>query len=207
MKTERASVWRTLGIVALAAVIPASGWAFGGPCGGGRMGPPQGAIDACAGKKAGDEVRFQAPCGDNVAAICRETGSGLVAVPAGGRGRGGTGMGPGRHFARMASELNLTKEQEAKIRAVLDAEREKAAPLRRQLMENREKMRQLAETVPYDEAAVRALAASQEKTRVELIVSRTRAMNQAFALLTPEQQAKAKQLRPFGDGRPGGGPR
>jgi Spy/CpxP family protein refolding chaperone len=115
-------------------------------------------------------------------------------------------MGPGRHFERMAEALDLTAEQKGQIRTIITAERENAAPLRQQLAETREKMRQLVQTVPYDEAAVRSLAARQEKTRVELIVSRTRAMNRAYALLTPEQQEKARQFRPFDEGRPGRGP-
>jgi Spy/CpxP family protein refolding chaperone len=214
VETRRATVRKALGILAVMALIPVSVWAFGGPWGGGGMGPPKEAIDACAGKKAGDAVRFTAPCGDNVSAVCRELGDRLVAAPERGpgfTGRGrrgeGMGMGTGRHFERMARALDLTAEQKTQIRTVLDAEREKTAPLRQQLAETRDRMRRLVETVPYDEAAVRNLASSQEKTRVELIVSRTHALNRVYALLTPEQQEKARQFRPFGEGRPGRGPR
>lgn len=207
MNTRRAIAWKTLGALAALALIPASLWAFGGPLGGGRMGPPQEAIDACAGKKAGDAVRFTTPCGDNVSAFCAETRAGLAAAP--GRVVRGPGMGrgPGRHFDRMASALELTSDQKAQIRSILDAEREKTAPLREQLMENRAKMRQLAQATPYDETSVRKLAASQEQARVELVVSRTRAMSQVFALLTPEQREKAKAFGPFREGGPGHGPR
>jgi protein CpxP len=209
MERKRATGWKALGGLALLAMIPVSVWAFGGPWGGGRMGPPQEAIDACAGKTAGDAVQFMTPRGDNVTAVCREIRGGLAAVPGRGPGaeRMGRGMGPGRHFERMAEALGLTTEQKGQIQTIFAAEREKTAPLRQQLGETREKLRQLVQTVPYDEAAVRSLATSQEKTRVELVVSRMRAMNRAYALLTPKQQEKAKQFRPFREGYPGRGPR
>jgi Spy/CpxP family protein refolding chaperone len=209
MERKRAPGWKVLGGLALLAMIPVSVWAFGGPWGGWRMGPPQQAIDACAGKTAGDAVQFMTPRGDNVTAVCREIRGGLAAVPGRGPGgeRMGRGMGHGRNFEGMAGALDLTAEQKGQIRTIFAAEREKTAPLRQQLAETREKMRQLVQTEPYDEAAVRSLAASQEKNRVELVVSRMRAMNRAFALLTPEQKEKAKQFRPFDEGRPGWGPR
>ncbi len=218
METTGTILKKTVGILALLAVIPVSGWAFWGPPEGGRFqGPPQEAIDACAGKKTGDAVRFITPRGDNVSAVCRDFDGRLAAAPEmgaawAGRGNrgGGRGMGPGRHFARMAGELGLTAEQKGQIRTILDAEREKNEPLRKQLAENRDRLRKIAEKEPFDESGVRKLAADLEKTRVELVVSRTRAMNRVHALLTPEQREKARTLRPFGgigpfgEGRRGG---
>lgn len=195
---------RTLGILAIVAVIPASGLAFGGHRDGGkRMGPPQEAIDACAGKTAGDTVDFTTSGGETVTGTCREIRDKLVAVPEGGfPGKHGK-TGSGKHFARMAKELDLTEEQQEQIRAILQTERQKAAPLRKQLAENREQIRKAAEAQPFDEAAVRALAASQNATRVELVVSRARAKSQVFALLTPEQRELAKKFRAEGKGRHG----
>jgi protein CpxP len=152
METMGATFRKAVGILALLAVIPASGWAFGG--------------------RGGDR-----------------------------------GTGPGRHFARMARDLDLTADQKAQIKTILDAEREKSAPLRKQLADNREQLRKLAEKDPFDEAAVRKLAADQEKSHIEMVVSRTRTMNRVHALLTPEQQEKARKLRPFREGGPSGGGR
>ncbi len=195
---------RTLGILAIVAMIPASGLAFGGPRDGGRqMGPPQEAIDACAGKATGDTVEFTTPGGDAVTGTCRQIRDKLIAVPEGGfHGRHGK-MGPGKHFARMAKELNLTEDQQKQIKAILESERQKAAPLRKQLAENREQVRKAIEAQPFDESAVRALAAGQNATRVELVVSRARAKSQIFALLTPEQRDLAKKFRWEGRGRHG----
>jgi len=226
MATTGSKTRKALGVFALAALIPVSGWAFGGPGMGGRFhGPPQEAFDACAGKKAGDQVTFRTPFGDNVTAACREFDGKLAAAPGRGYGRDGwgrgrwgrgdgsclegpgprrvgweRGMGPGRHFGRIAWELGLTAEQEKQIRGIFDAEREHNEPLRRQLREYREQLHGLAWKTPFDEAGYRKIAAEREKTRTELNVSRVRAMNKAYALLTPEQREKAERIGPRGGG-------
>jgi Spy/CpxP family protein refolding chaperone len=190
----------------MVAMIPASGFAFGSSRDGGkRMGPPQEAIDACAGKTAGDTVEFTTPGGAAGTGTCREIRDKLVVVPEGWfPGRHG-GTGPGKHFARMAKKLDLTEDQQKQIRAILESERQKAAPLRQQLAENREQVRKAIEAQRFDESAVRALAAGQTAARVELIVSRARAKSQIFALLTPEQRELAGKFRAQGKGRHGRG--
>lgn len=203
METIGAKVKRSAVVLAIAAMIPASGFAFGDSWGGGRAkGPPQEAIDACAGKSEGDAVRFTNPRGETVSGTCREIRGRLVAVPEGGPwGRGG--MDPERRLARMARALDLTEPQREQVKAILASEREKTEPLRRNLAEIREKIRKAALAEPFDEAAVRALAAGQNDTRVELVVSRARVKSQVFSLLTPEQRERAKELRPWGKGRHG----
>lgn len=84
-----------MALLAVLALVPAAGWAFGGQGGGRPQGPPQAAIDACQGKKAGDAVQFQSRRGGMLQATCQEQGGQLVAVPEGGR-RGPGGSGGGR---------------------------------------------------------------------------------------------------------------
>lgn len=185
---------KALGVLAMLLLVPASGWS---------QGPPQQAFDAYAGKKAGDEVRFATPRGDTVDAVCREFDGKLAAAPE--RGRGGWhGRGPGRHFERIADDLDLTAEQEKQARSILDAERDKSEALRKQLRDGREQIRDVAGKSPLDEAAIRKLAAAQEKTRADLIVSRAQAANKVYALLTPEQKERAGKRGLFGGG-PGKG--
>jgi len=190
METIGTTMRKTLGALALVAILPVSGWAFGGPGTGGRFqGPPQESFDACKGKKAGDEVRFTTPRGDNVAAICRDFDGKLAAAP---------GRGPGRHFDCTADNLDLTAEQKGQIGKILDAEREKSEALRSQLRETRERLRKVTAKTPLDEGAVRKLSAEQEKARVDLILSRTRARNEVYALLTTEQKEQAGKQALFG---------
>jgi protein CpxP len=100
-----------------------------------------------------------------------------------------------RHFDRMAEALDLTPEQREQIKAIRAAEQDKVAPLKEKLQKGREQLRVAAEQQPFDEAAVRALAADQAEIRTEMIVSHARVKNQIHALLTPEQREKAEQMR------------
>ncbi len=204
MKGFGTTARKTLGILAVLSMIPAAGFAFGSFGGGWKAkGPPQEAIDACAGKSAGDPVQFTAPRGDSVSGICREIGGGLAAVPEGGGPGMHRGMGPGKRFARMARKLDLTAEQQTQIKAILEAERENVAPLRKQLAETRVKILKAVKAEPFDEAAVRSLASSQNDARVEVIVSRARVRSRILALLTPEQREQAERFGPWGEGRHG----
>jgi len=209
---------RTVAISALLVMVPTFVWAVEGLRDGGfRQGPAQEAVDACAGKKEGDVVRFNTPVGDNVSGICREFRGKLIAVPEGGPPGppgGREGMSPEGNFVPMVKVLDLTKEQKDQVKSILDVERERVAPLVRQLAENREKLRQAMEAEPFDEPTVRTLATNQEKAHVEMIVSRARVESRILALLTPEQRKLARKLRgilldlpmrpPFHP--PGGGP-
>jgi Spy/CpxP family protein refolding chaperone len=110
------------------------------------------------------------------------------------------GYGPGRHFDRIADDLDLTAEQQKQARAILDAEREKSEALRRQMRDGREKMREIAWKSPIDEAAIRKLTAEQAKTKTDLIVSKAQARDKVYALLTPEQKEKAGKRGLLGGG-------
>src|SRR3990172_12811448 len=104
---------RTLGILAFVAVTPAAGFAFAGHWGGGKpKGPPQEAIDACAGMSEGDTVQFATPRGDTMSGICREIRGGLIAVPEGGFPGNNRGRGPGNGLAGLERKLGLTETQQ-----------------------------------------------------------------------------------------------
>jgi Spy/CpxP family protein refolding chaperone len=201
MKSWSATARGALGMLAIVAMVPATGFAFGGHrnCETWK-GPPQEAIQACTDLNAGDVVQFKASGGETVSGVCREIGGRLVAVP--GRGpEGRMGMGHGKGFARMAKKLDLTEAQQKQVQVILASAREQDAPLRQQLAESREKIRKAVETDPFDEVSVRTLAESQNKLRVDLTVSRARVEARIYALLTPEQREAARKLRPWGEGR------
>jgi len=204
MRTMGATIKKTALVLALAAMVPAAGFAFGGNWGNGKSkGPPQEAIDACASLSEGDTVQFTSPRGDTVSGICRDIRGGMVAVPEGGFHGRHRGKDPGKRIDRMAKKLDLTEAQKEQVTAILTSEWDKAEPFRQQLAENRENLRKAIEADPFNEAAVRALAESQNETRVELVVSRARSKSQIFALLSPEQRELAKKLGPMGEGRHG----
>jgi len=102
-----------------------------------------------------------------------------------------------RKHAAMAAELGLTEVQQSQIKSIISAARQANAPLRQKLANDRKKVRELSKATPFDETAVRTLIASNESVRTDLAVSRIKVRNQIQAVLTPDQQAKAKQLRLF----------
>ena len=112
-------------------------------------------------------------------------------------GERGQGQGRDHRQERMAEILGLSAEQQASIAALRESERAANAPLRERLQANREQMHQAVTADTFDEAAVRALAASQMADRTELLVSRARTRHNIQALLTSEQRALAEKLRPL----------
>lgn len=109
-----------------------------------------------------------------------------------------------RFLARMTEALNLSAEQQEKIKAIMEDHRNKVAPLRQSLDESRDKLRQMAKADSFDEAAVRSLATSQAGTKTEMIVERTRMQSRIHALLTPEQRKLAEEKFDRGMGHRGG---
>lgn len=98
-----------------------------------------------------------------------------------------------RFLARMSKTLDLSAEQQEKIKAIMEEHRNKVAPLRQNLDESRDKLRQTAKAGTFDEAAVRTLAANQATAKTELMVERARVKNQIHAVLTPEQRKLAEE--------------
>lgn len=136
-----------------------------------------------------------------LAALVLSAGAIFVVAQKGMNRGGGPGFGPGgghggRHMAGMMLRgLDLTDEQKAKVKEIMDASRASVEPLVNQMKESRGKLQGLGADGKFDQAAVEALANDQGTTMAKLIVERERAKAQVFALLTDEQKAKAAELR------------
>lgn len=106
----------------------------------------------------------------------------------------GMDMAP-RLFARVARRLDLTEDQQARIRAILQAH---AGEIEAQARAGRDARRALGEAAiaePVDEAAIRGLARELGDAHAggALLFARIRA--QALPILTPEQQEKLRGFR------------
>jgi len=99
-----------------------------------------------------------------------------------------------RKHVAIAELLGLSDAQQAQIKDIITAAGQANAPLRQKLAGDRKKIRELSEAAPLDEAALRAAIAADESARTDLAVSRIKVRNRIQAVLTPEQQEKAKQL-------------
>ncbi len=107
----------------------------------------------------------------------------------------------GRHHGRfglwkmIGRKLNLTDAQRNQIKTIVSEERPKMKPLFQQLKAGREQLEALMKSGPFDEAKVRSIAKGQADTIADMIVARQRMKSQIWAVLTPEQRAKAEKLR------------
>ncbi len=90
-------------------------------------------------------------------------------------------------------QLDLSDAQREQIKAVMQKEHASMAPLMLQVHQMRQQLKQYSEGT-YDEAKVQALVAQQAQTLVQLKVQETRIHNELFQLLTPDQQAKMKEI-------------
>jgi Spy/CpxP family protein refolding chaperone len=123
--------------------------------------------------------------------------AGPPAGPPGPGGRGGFGFGPGpMGLLRMfGPRLNLTDAQREQLKSIAEAHRTEWQSLAER---GRTARRALADAVTadtLDEGLVRAKAADVAAVEVDMAVASARTYAEAWQILTPEQQAQAKQLR------------
>lgn len=96
---------------------------------------------------------------------------------------------------RASVMLDLTDQQEAQIKAILETEKPKVQPLIAELAVGRKALQEATDNGAFNEAQVKALADKQGETLAALIVEKERVKTQIYAVLTPEQRAKAEQFR------------
>jgi len=104
----------------------------------------------------------------------------------------GFGM-EGHKLEFYAKYLNITDAQRTQMKDVLHQEHSTMKPLMQQMHAMEQQLKQYEEGT-YDEAKVQAVVAQQAQNLVQLKVQETRIHNELFQLLTPEQQAKLKEL-------------
>ena len=90
-------------------------------------------------------------------------------------------------------ELGVTDEQRTQIKAVMQKEHATMKPLMLQMHQLKEQLKPYEEGT-FDQAKVQALVAQQSQTLVQLKVEESRMHNELYQLLTPDQQAKLKEI-------------
>ena len=91
-------------------------------------------------------------------------------------------------------KLNLTDAQKKEMFSIRLDERAIMKPLFEKLRSEREQLHALP-MGQFDEAKIRAIAKGQADTLTELLVEKQRMKSKLYAVLTPEQRAKAEQIR------------
>lgn len=114
-----------------------------------------------------------------------------------GHGKRGFGKRGGHHRGggRMLRGLDLTDAQKAQVKQIMDASRTKTQSLREAMKANRKAMHDLTANGQFDEARVQAAANEQAAISAQLTVERARVKAQIHQILTPEQHAKAAEMK------------
>jgi periplasmic protein CpxP/Spy len=118
-----------------------------------------------------------------------------------GRGRGG----PGGPLAGLPlRELNLTDAQRDQVKQIVDSRQQEARAIGERAMAAREALHAATTSPSFDEGLIRAKAAEVAAIEADMAVSRARVFADVFQMLTPEQQAKVKELNDSRPHRPNG---
>jgi Spy/CpxP family protein refolding chaperone len=135
-------------------------------------------------------------------------GAGALALANEGDGRRFHGRGMG--FERGLRALDLTEDQQAALKSIMQEERQASEPQRNQIREVRQQIRTLLDSGKADPTEVGRLTIQAHTLGKQLREQHKRAFERFEAQLTPEQKAKLDQMKQErgqrGFGRRGPGP-
>jgi protein CpxP len=113
--------------------------------------------------------------------------------------RGEHPRGFGRGFAGDSfhglGRLDLTDTQRDQIRGVRQRHQAELQAAADRLRKAHDSQREAIDAIPVDEARIRTTSAAMAEAQADMAVLRARIHSEVWALLTPEQQSKAKELR------------
>jgi Spy/CpxP family protein refolding chaperone len=116
--------------------------------------------------------------------------------PGGGPGMMGGGPGgPFGMFGRGLRELDLTDTQREQVRGIAEAHKNDFQAIGDRMKVAREALHEAVTSGTADEGAIRAKAAAVAVVEADAAVLQAKVHAEVFAVLTPEQQQKAKELR------------
>ncbi len=104
----------------------------------------------------------------------------------------GYGM-EGHQMGFFAKALNLTDDQKAQMKTIMQKEHPAMKPLMQQQHQIDLQLRQYVEGT-FDPVKVQALAAQKAQLQVQVTVAETRIHNELYQLLTTDQRAQLKEI-------------
>ena len=108
------------------------------------------------------------------------------------RGFGHRGMGRGGF---PLAQLELTDAQREQVRTAMQRDREDMQAIGERLREAHNAQRAAVESVPVNEALIRSTSQALATAQTDMALLQARIHNDVWSLLTPDQQAKAKELK------------
>lgn len=122
-------------------------------------------------------------------------GAGAALAEVGHRGHwGGPDAFGVRGLRFMSRYLNLTEDQQAQMKQIMQKEKPAFQPLMQQLKQVRAQERQIAEASTFDENQARTLATQQAQTMADLTVQKLRVESEMYQVLTSDQKTKLNQF-------------
>ena len=122
------------------------------------------------------------------------TGLATAAFAQGPGRRGGFGPGMGRGGFPLG-QLELTDTQRQQVRDVMQRHREDMQQAGQRLRDARDAQRQAVETFPVNEGLIRSTSQTLANAQTDMALVQARVRGEIWTLLTPEQQARAKELQ------------
>ena len=120
-------------------------------------------------------------------------GTGTLALANQGEGHRYRGRGAG--FGRGLRALDLTDDQKAALKSIMDEQRKISEPQREQMRAVRQQVRTLLDSGKADPAEVGRLTIQAHTLGLQLREQHKRAFEKFEAQLTPEQKAKLDQMK------------
>lgn len=110
-------------------------------------------------------------------------------------GRSGRGaFGPGGPGLPL-NELNLTEAQREQVREIRDRYRDQTRQFAERLNAAAAKQREAIETLPVNETLITSATQDMTRAQIDIAIQEARLNGDIWSVLTPEQQAKATELR------------
>ena len=119
--------------------------------------------------------------------------------------RGGPGGGPFGMIGPELRMLELTDAQHQQVRAILDSHKDELRAIGGRMQTARKALHDAITADAVDETAIRTKAAEAALVDADAAVLHAKMHAAVFAVLTPEQQQKAKELRGTMENRMKGG--
>ncbi|MEA3544152.1 MAG: Spy/CpxP family protein refolding chaperone [Thermodesulfobacteriota bacterium] len=99
------------------------------------------------------------------------------------------------HLGKMAIILDLTDQQKDQVKNLLENKWRDRQSARAEMLASRENLREYRQGKEFNETEFRTKAQKHADFKTEMMVQRAKTKQQIFAILTPEQQQKAENLR------------
>jgi len=139
-------------------------------------------------------VGFATSQGDQAQTPPAGARQGRFGGPGGRFGRGGPG-GPMGLAPMMLGRLNLTSDQQDRVKQIMDSHKQDQQAIGTRAMAARDALESAVTSPSFDETVIRQRAADVAAVDADQAVMRARIYAEVLQILTPDQQAKLKTMQ------------